>query len=270
MQKFQIPCVLLCGGKSSRMGADKCFLKFRGQSLVKWQFERLCALFENVFISCKNDKFGGEFEEKMLIFDENLGFNANFEANLGENSSPALNLNENLSENSRFAANLNENLSENLDFVANLNSQNANFRINSKQNLQKAANFWENSSKNSRKSEDFSPMLALYSILRHFQRGFVFIIAVDMPFLSKDSIARLILAANSAQIILPRTANKEHFLCGLYESALYPLCLEFLQNKSHKIRLLTQKVATKFIDFSDESEFLNLNTPQDYERAKNV
>ena len=256
MQKFQIPCVLLCGGKSSRMGADKCFLKFRGQSLVKWQFERLCVLFENVFISCKNDKFGGEFEEKMLIFDENLGFNIKFGANLGENSSSALNLK--------------ANLGKNLDSVANLNSQNANFRINSKQNLQKGANFGENSSKNSRKSEDFSPMLALYSILRHFQRGFVFIIAVDMPFLSKDSIARLILQANSAQIILPRTTNKEHFLCGLYESAIFPLCLEFLQNKSHKIRLLTQKVATKFINFSDESEFLNLNTPQDYERAKNV
>ena len=256
MQKFQIPCVLLCGGKSSRMGADKCFLKFRGQSLVKWQFERLCALFENVFISCKNDKFGGEFEEKMLIFDKNLGFNANLGANLGENSSPVLNLN--------------ENLSQNLDSAANLNSQNANFRINSKQNLQKGANFRENSSKNPRKSEDFSPMLALYSVLRHFQRGFVFIIAVDMPFLSKDSIARLILQANSAQIILPRTANKEHFLCGLYESAIFPLCLEFLQNKNHKIRLLTQKVATKFVNFSDESEFLNLNTPQDYERAKNA
>ena len=256
MQKFQIPCVLLCGGKSSRMGADKCFLKFRGQSLVKWQFERLCELFENVFISCKNDKFGGEFEEKMLIFDENLDFNANLGANLGENS--------------KFALNLKENLSENSNSAANLNSQNANFRENSKQNLQKGANFGENSSKNSRKSEDFSPMLALYSILRHFQRGFVFIIAVDMPFLSKESIARLILAANSAQIILPRTANKEHFLCGLYESAIFPLCLEFLQNKSHKIRLLTQKVATKFINFSDENEFLNLNTPQDYERAKNA
>ena len=176
MQKFQIPCVLLCGGKSSRMGADKCFLKFRGQSLVKWQFERLCALFENVFISCKNDKFGGEFEEKMLIFDENLDFNANLGANLGENSSSALNLK--------------ANLGKNLDSVANLNSQNANFRINSKQNLQKAANFWANSNLNSRKSEDFSPMLALYSVLRHFQRGFVFIIAVDMPFLSKESIAR--------------------------------------------------------------------------------
>ncbi len=218
MQKFQMPCVLLCGGKSSRMGADKCFLKFGGQSLVKWQFERLCALFENVFISCKNDKFGGEFEEKMLIFDENLG----------ENSSPA----------------------------ANLSAQNA--------------NFGENLGKNSRKSEDFSPMLALYSILRHFRRGLVFIIAVDMPFLSKESIVRLISQAREAQIILPRTKNKEHFLCGLYESALYPLCLEFLQNKSHKIRLLTQKVATKFVDFSDDSEFLNLNTPQDYERAKNV
>ncbi len=132
MQKFQMPCVLLCGGKSSRMGADKCFLKFGGQSLVKWQFERLCGLFENVFISCKNDKFGGEFEEKMLIFDENLGFNINFVANLSENSSLA----------------------------ANLSAQNANFGENLNKNLQKAANFGENLGKNSRKSEDCLPFIA--------------------------------------------------------------------------------------------------------------
>ncbi len=113
-------------------------------------------------------------------------------------------------------------------------------------------------------------MLALYSVLRHFRRGLVFIIAVDMPFLSKESIARLISQANSAQIILPKTKNKEHFLCGLYESALHPLCLEFLQKNIHKIRLLTQKAPTKFLEFRDENEFLNLNTPQDYERAKNV
>lgn len=113
-------------------------------------------------------------------------------------------------------------------------------------------------------------MLALYSVLKHFKSGFVFVIAVDMPFLSKESIERLISQANSAQIILPKTANKEHFLCGLYESALYPLCLELLCENIHKIRLLTQKVPTKFLEFRDENEFANLNTPQDYERIKNA
>ena len=113
-------------------------------------------------------------------------------------------------------------------------------------------------------------MLALYSVLKHFKRGFVFVIAVDMPFLSKESIERLISQASTAQIILPKTANKEHFLCGLYESALYPLCLELLCENIHKIRLLTQKAPTKFLEFRDENEFANLNTPQDYERIKNA
>ena len=236
---MKIPCVILCGGKSSRMGVDKCFLNFKGQSLVSFQFSKMSELFSEVFISCKADKFGVCFDKSRLIFDEDLSENSALSLNLSENS--------------------------------NLNSaQNLNLSVNSTLNSNQSLNLSENSSSTSRKSKDFSPMLALYSVLKHFRRGFVFVIAVDMPFLSKESIEMLISQANSAQIILPKTTNKEHFLCGLYESALYPLCLELLCENIHKIQLLTQKAPTKFLEFGDENEFANLNTPQDYERIKNA
>ena len=236
---MKIPCVILCGGKSSRMGVDKCFLNFKGQSLVSFQFSKMSELFSEVFVSCKADKFGVCFDKSRLIFDEDLSENSALSLNLSQNS--------------------------------NLNSaQNSNFSENSKINSSQSLNLSENSHSTSRKSKDFSPMLALYSVLKHFHRGFVFVIAVDMPFLSKESIERLISQASTAQIILPKTTNKEHFLCGLYESALYPLCLELLCENIHKIRLLTQKVSTKFLEFKDENEFANLNTPQDYERIKNA
>ena len=236
---MKIPCVILCGGKSSRMGVDKCFLNFKGQSLVSFQFSKMSELFSEVFISCKADKFGASLDKSRLIFDEDLSENSALSLNLSQNS--------------------------HLNSAKNLNSS-----VNSKINSNQSLNLSENSSSTSRKSKDFSPMLALYSVLKHFKRGFVFVIAVDMPFLSKESIERLISQANSAQIILPKTANKEHFLCGLYESALYPLCLELLCENIHKIRLLTQKASTKFLEFRDENEFANLNTPQDYERIKNA
>lgn len=253
----EIPCVILAGGRSARMGVDKCFLDFKAKSLIEWQFEKMSKLFTSVFISCKADKFGGKFEEKTLIFDENLEF-------LSQNSKNSLN--------------------------SNLNSQGANSSINSALNQISRQNSSvnsmssqisrENSALNANlakpkreKMADFSSMLALYSVLKAFDDKFVFIIGVDTPFVSEKSIQRLILSANEALMIVPSVANKAHFLCAFYHSQIAPLCLKCLQNGVHKISALSQNLppnALKFVEFSDENEFFNLNTPQDYERIKNA
>lgn len=253
----EIPCVILAGGRSARMGADKCFLDFKAKSLIEWQFEKMSKLFASVFISCKADKFGGKFGEKTLIFDENLEF-------LSQNSKNSLN--------------------------SNLNSQGANSSVNSALNQISRQNSSvnsmssqisrENSALNANlakpkreKIADFSSMLALYSVLKAFDDKFVFIIGVDTPFVSKKSIQRLILSANEALMIAPSVANRAHFLCAFYHSQIAPLCLKCLQNGVHKISALSQNLppnALKFVEFSDENEFFNLNTPQDYERIKNA
>ena len=68
MNLYENKAVLLCGGKSSRMQRDKCFLQINEQSLVKYQFDKLSKLFKEVYISTKEDKFKKEF--KNLILDE--------------------------------------------------------------------------------------------------------------------------------------------------------------------------------------------------------
>lgn len=264
----EIPCVILAGGRSARMGADKCFLDFKAKSLIEWQFEKMSKLFASVFISCKADKFGGKFGEKTLIFDENLEF-------LSQNSKNALN------------SNLN---SQSANLIANLNSQGVNSSVNSALNQISHQNSSvnsmssqisrENSALNANLSKpkrekmaDFSSMLALYSVLKAFENKFVFIIGVDTPFVSEKSIQRLILSANEALMIVPSVANRAHFLCAFYHSQIAPLCLKCLQNGVHKISALSQNLppnALKFVEFSDENEFFNLNTPQDYERIKNA
>mgnify|MGYP002711013828 CR=1 FL=1 len=276
----EIPCVILAGGRSARMGADKCFLDFKAKSLIEWQFEKMSKLFASVFISCKADKFGGKFGEKTLIFDENLEF-------LNQNSKNTLNSNLN-SQSANLIANLNANSSVNSS--VNLNSQGVNSSINSALNQisrqNSSANSMssqisrENSALNANlakpkreKMADFSSMLALYSVLKAFENKFVFIIGVDTPFVSEKSIQRLILSANEALMIVPSVANRAHFLCAFYHSQIAPLCLKCLQNGVHKISALSQNLppnALKFVEFSDENEFFNLNTPQDYERIKNA
>lgn len=71
---FEIPCVILCGGKSSRMGEDKSLLPFgNSKSLFLYQYDRLKPYFKNIFLSSKNNKFFLK-DEKKLILDNSENF----------------------------------------------------------------------------------------------------------------------------------------------------------------------------------------------------
>jgi molybdopterin-guanine dinucleotide biosynthesis protein A len=54
---FDIPCVILAGGKSSRMKEDKCFLSFANTTLIEYQYNKLKQIFKYVYISSKKNKF---------------------------------------------------------------------------------------------------------------------------------------------------------------------------------------------------------------------
>lgn len=43
-----------------------------------------------------------------------------------------------------------------------------------------------------------------------------------------------------------------------------------LQNDNHKLGLLLKNANTSFVDFNDESAFLNLNHPHEYEEALRI
>ncbi len=56
--KYAIPAVIFAGGKSSRMGKDKALLPFaEHHSLAQYQYERLQILFQEVYLSAKENKF---------------------------------------------------------------------------------------------------------------------------------------------------------------------------------------------------------------------
>lgn len=68
---FDIPCVILCGGRSSRMGEDKSLLPFASYStLVEYQYERLKPYFNTIYLSSKVNKFDFLDNDDNIIFDD--------------------------------------------------------------------------------------------------------------------------------------------------------------------------------------------------------
>ncbi len=67
------PCVILSGGKSSRMGEDKSLMLVKNSTtMIEYLYKKLTPIFNQVYISAKTDKFDTlELPNKQLILDTN-------------------------------------------------------------------------------------------------------------------------------------------------------------------------------------------------------
>ena len=186
----KIPCVILCGGRSSRMGEDKSLLPFsNSNSLTQYQYDKLKNNFEDVYISSKVDKF--DFltnKEKYLILD---------------------------------------------------------------------------------KGEIFSPIVALQTILQTIKTSKVFIITVDTPLVSIDSINKLISNSNEYDICVAQTL-RTHNLCGVFSTSLLKFINKMLSEDIHKVNYLLKNNNTNYIEFLNDDEFINLNNKDEYKKALDI
>lgn len=181
---FKIPCVILAGGKSSRMGEDKALLPFdSSNSLIQYQYERLKPYFKEVYISSKIDKF--DFPAK-IIFD---------------------------------------------------------------------------------KGKEFSPIVALETIFENIDSDKLFIITVDTPLVSLNSIEKIINQAKDYDILVAKT-EKIHNLCGVFDKKVLSQIKKMLNDDIHKVGFLLKNVNSFALNFEDENEFINLNNKEEYQRAK--
>ena len=83
----------------------------------------------------------------------------------------------------------------------------------------------------------FSPILALNTIFDKFQNQKIFIITVDTPLVSIESISKLIEESKDVDICVAQT-EKIHNLCGVFSSNISLAIKNMIENNIHKILTL--------------------------------
>lgn len=190
IKPFEIPCVILCGGKSRRMGEDKSLLPFSSaNSLTQYQYDRLKPYFKNIYLSSKINKF--DFLDDIsntLILD---------------------------------------------------------------------------------KGEIYSPIIALQTIFNTLKAKKIFIITVDTPLVSIESISKLIKESSNNDICVAKT-QRTHNLCGVFSKTIEKTINEMLENDIHKVGFLLKQNNSLCLEFSNDDEFINLNNKDEYKKALEI
>ena len=212
-------CVILAGGKSSRMGRDKTLLPFGGfATLTHYGAHKFGRIFERVFVSSKFEKFDPPLP---LIKDADA---------------------EDISR---------SNLTEASDKEGAPKSS-AQISAQDTSNLSEPA---------------FSPMLALYSILKNFPNESVFIIPADMPFVSEECVRELYKFTGEYDMVIAADESHTHSLCGFFSGDLANAAGKLFAAGEHKIGLLRDRCRCKIVKFANADEFFNINYQADYEQA---
>jgi molybdopterin-guanine dinucleotide biosynthesis protein A len=118
------------------------------------------------------------------------------------------------------------------------------------------------------------PLAGIHAALVHSKAELNLMLAVDMPFVSRELLAFLFATAedadNHAIVTLPRTSKGLQPLCAVYRRDFSVAAEQALRAGKYKIDAAFSSVSVRVIEadelaaagFSEQS-FFNLNTPQD-------
>ncbi|MDD5406290.1 MAG: molybdenum cofactor guanylyltransferase MobA [Sulfurovaceae bacterium] len=121
--------------------------------------------------------------------------------------------------------------------------------------------------------EQSSPLVGLISIFETINENEVFILSVDSPMIDRGVIEQLYQFASSssdADVVIAKSPQGIEPLCGIYRRSIMPLAKEFFELNNHKLTALLSKSKSVYKSFDSNEPFLNLNHPDEYERAKEL
>lgn len=122
--------------------------------------------------------------------------------------------------------------------------------------------------------ESHGPVSGIITALNYFSPESVLIIACDMPFVTHSVIRNLINAddAKFDAIVYSHNGNKEP-LCAIYHSEALTVIENAFRKGEFKLHAILENMNVKYLDPDEDksitlSVFTNINTPDDYQKAK--
>lgn len=123
-------------------------------------------------------------------------------------------------------------------------------------------------------------MIGLLTGLRESGTEYIFVTACDMPFLKEKVIELIIKKGEGFDVSLPVISGKQNPLHAIYSKRCYRKVLAFMEKEGKslnrfinelpqdKVRIVTEKEIRE-ID-PDALSLFNMNTPEEYEKAKEI
>ncbi|SFV66269.1 Molybdopterin-guanine dinucleotide biosynthesis protein MobA [hydrothermal vent metagenome] len=116
--------------------------------------------------------------------------------------------------------------------------------------------------------EESSPLVGIVSIFERLDIDEIFVLSVDAPFINRATIEEIYRdALLSKDAIVASSPNGIEPLCGIYRRTILPKAKEFLKQGNHRLQALLDSVETQIVKFNREVIFMNLNYPEEYNRA---
>lgn len=113
-----------------------------------------------------------------------------------------------------------------------------------------------------------SPLVGLISLFETLKADELFILSVDAPFVSKETIEKILRQNESRfDVIVAKSPSGVQPLCGLYKRSILPLAYAQLEKGNHRLGDLLRLATTLFVTFDEDAPFTNLNHPEEYQQA---
>lgn len=120
------------------------------------------------------------------------------------------------------------------------------------------------------------PMAGIHAGLSHSNYEQVFIMACDMPFVSRQLIRLVLERSYGYDISIPRIADVPQPLFGTYHRSCLPVVEQCLQTDIRSVMDLLPLLRVHYVDIQDLAganpayHLMNLNTPAEYQAALSI
>ena len=112
-----------------------------------------------------------------------------------------------------------------------------------------------------------APINGLYTALRHSTSDWILLVSCDLPLLEPRVFENLWSAkSNKCKAIVPIANEKTQVTCGYYNKQILPTVENEINKQNYSIMKLLEKISVSFVEFGDDNRFINMNTPNDYNK----